>query len=796
MLERLREIYDWITDGANFMNPDVSAEDIEIIHDFIEESSDMIEQLEPIIIELGQIPKDRDDWPETINAIFRLFHSMKGSAGFLEFGHIQGVAHSAENLLDLVRSGKIELLPSHVDLLCRSCDFAKAALDHVGREYSDLGMEQEAVVITRALKSAIDPDYNDEGRSENTLQKDGSSGEPKTEREEIVITPEMQQAFTREADELLESIEHTFLRWSECMNDAATLSELFRNIHSLKGNSGFLGYADIETLTHSMETVLAGVKDGDDLVGDKPEEIFLTLVDVLREQVGQIAGGGSDTIEGLADYVANLQLVTRRKLGELLLQNGSITQRQLTQALESQEQKRTSGQVVKEIGQELVEMGAVSSAQVETGLQQQKEVNARTMQPVASDKVRRTEQSGPVKALKRQDIRVDLDKLDSLINLIGEMVIAENMLIHNPDLLGLELENFNKAAQQMSKLVRELQEMAMQIRMIPVSGLFRRMIRLVHDLSSKSGKKVELELIGEDTELDKTVIETITDPLVHILRNSLDHGLEPPEERVAAGKQDKGKLILSARHEEGEVWVTIEDDGRGLSRERILAKAMSNGLIEDDGHDLTDEKVFNLIFQAGFSTAEKVTDISGRGVGMDVVKQNLAKIRGKVDVHSIYGSGTRIDLRIPLTLAIIDGMLVRVGRSKCIVPILAIKESFCPGPEHITITPSKDELIRVRESFYPALRLHTVLCKEPDSTRLEDGVLIVLENHGKNVCLLVDEILGQQQTVIKGLSDYIGNPHGISGCTILGDGEVCLILDVGGLIDLAGARHEAQEVIK
>ncbi|MBE9486426.1 MAG: chemotaxis protein CheA, partial [Chloroflexi bacterium] len=394
---------------------------------------------------------------------------------------------------------------------------------------------------------------------------------------------------------------------------------------------------------------------------------------------------------------------------------------------------------------------------------------------------------------KRQDIRVELGKLDSLINLIGELVIAENMLIHNPDLKGLELENFNKAGQHMSKLVRELQEMAMTIRMIPVSGLFRRMIRLVHDISVKAGKKVELELLGEETEIDKTVIETITDPLVHLLRNSLDHGLEPPEERLAAGKDEKGTVRLSARHEEGEVWVTVEDDGRGLNREKILEKAISKDLIEGDGSDLSDKVIYNMIFMPGFSTAAQVTDISGRGVGMDVVKRNLEKIKGKIDVTSTPGQGSKITLRIPLTLAIIDGMLVRVGTTTCILPTLSILEAFRPDMEQITLTPNGEELARVRENFFPIIRLHEILPKEPDSRKLPDGILIVLEYQNSRFCLFVDEIVGQQQTVIKGLSDFIGSVTGVSGCTILGDGGVSLILDVGGLVESAENKKIASE---
>lgn len=324
----------------------------------------------------------------------------------------------------------------------------------------------------------------------------------------------------------------------------------------------------------------------------------------------------------------------------------------------------------------------------------------------------------------------------------------------------------------------------MIIRMIPVSGLFRRMIRLVHDLSVKSGKKVNLQLSGEGTEVDKTVIETITDPLVHILRNSMDHGLEPPQERLAAGKKDTGTIRLSACHEEGEVWIILEDDGRGLNKEKIIAKAIKNGLIEGDGSDLSDRVIYNMIFQPGFSTAEKITDISGRGVGMDVVKQNLEKIKGKVDVSSVPGKGTTIKLRIPLTLAIIDGMLVRVGEAKCIVPILSIKEAFRPQPDAITITPDNEELVRVRESFFPVVRLHELLSETPEYTDLQDGILIVLEYQGRSICLMVDEILGQQQTVIKGLSEYIGNVRGCSGCTILGNGDVSLILDVGNLVEM------------
>jgi len=754
------------------MTDDLSSDQIEIIVDFVQESQDMIEQLEPTIIELGQ---DAD--PDTINAVFRLFHSMKGSAGFLEFNHITNVAHSAENLLDMVRSGKLELRPEHVNLLCESCDFSKEALEHVAETYSDEAMAEQAAQMVEKLQDLMSADSGDATttaeaeQSPEEIREEGGTAEQETAADEddftLDITDEMVERYIQEAEELLEAAEEGLLEWEKDPDNSEALAMIFRNIHSFKGNSGFFGYANLEKLSHNIENVLDIIKNGGKFSVDNAHEVLLNAVDALKDSVtGLATHGGKDHVEDLEHHIEALQDLPAPRLGELLVKQGIVKEEDIESVLSIQK---------KPLGEYLVEMGKASREDIEKTVQTQKSEKKEITQPE-----RKAKAAPPA---KRQDIRVDLAKLDNLINLIGEMVIAENMLIHNPDLEGMELENFNKAAQQMTKLVRELQEMAMIIRMIPVSGLFRRMIRLVHDLSAKAGKKVELKLFGEGTEVDKTVIETITDPLVHLLRNSMDHGLEPPEERIAAGKNETGTIKLSACHEEGEVWITIEDDGRGLNRDKILAKAIQNGLVEGDGSDLPDKYVYNLIFQPGFSTAEKITDISGRGVGMDVVKQNLEKIKGKIDVSSVPGQGTIMKLRIPLTLAIIDGMLVRVGDVHCIVPVLAIKEAFRPEADGITITPDNQELVRVREAFLPVVKLHELLEVEPDSRELVEGILIVLEHQDRYVCLQVDEIMGQQQTVIKGLSEYIGNVHGCSGCTILGNGDICLILDVGSLVE-------------
>ena len=819
----------------------------EIIADFIQESRDMIDQLEPTIIELGQSCHaancwetqscDKNDCPrhgqqldfpcwlhmgyigdgnqtcifsdseegckkcpvfeqtngngETMNAIFRLFHSMKGSAGFLELNNISGVAHAAENLLDRIRAGKIKMRNDHVDLLCQSCDFAKEALDHLENQGDDTGMVDQAEDMKQLLEAAVEVAGK---AAEGGPQKDVTAavgtdtGEPEAEavaaknsKKDLdnlanLITPDMINNFVQESDELLQQIEQGLLNWSEAPENLEPVSDIFRNVHSFKGNCGFFGFEDPEKLTHHMETLLDMVKDGVQLTAENPGEYLLDYLDVIKTALSDISQGGKGKIENLEQHTQAIKSMAVPRFGEIMVEKGLVEKDIIDEVLAKKNRP---------VGDYLVEMGKVTQDQVEEALTEQAQKKYGSSQTLKTP----VKTKAPTSQAKRQDIRVDLGKLDDLINLIGEMVIAENMLVNNPDLQDLELENFNKAAQQMGKLIRELQEMAMTIRMIPVSGLFKRMIRLVHDLSVKSGKKVDLQLLGEETEVDKTVIETITDPLVHLLRNSLDHGLETPEERAKTGKPEKGTVKLSARHEEGEVWIIVEDDGRGLNKEKILEKARSKGLIQGDGSDMPDKAIFNLIFHAGFSTADKITDVSGRGVGMDVVKQNLEKIKGKIEVKSKAGEGTQLKLRIPLTLAIIDGMLVRVGRTKCIVPLIAIREIIRPSAKDLTVTPNGQQLAKIREKFFPIRRLADVLQKPTDCYNIEDSVLVVMEDQGTSFCLQVDEILGQQQTVIKGLSDYIGNVRGISGCTILGNGDVCLILDIGSLVEMAYGEH-------
>ena len=385
-------------------------------------------------------------------------------------------------------------------------------------------------------------------------------------------------------------------------------------------------------------------------------------------------------------------------------------------------------------------------------------------------------------------IRVATEKLDAIINLVGELLITQSMLSGFADgIRPNELGRLRQGLTQLSRHTRQLQESVMQIRMLPIGFAFNRFPRLVHDLSRKLGKKVELKLQGESTELDKTVLEKIGDPLVHLVRNALDHGLETPERRLAAGKSDTGTLELCAFHESGNIIIEVRDDGGGLNRSRILQKALDRGLVSSD-QELTDEQVDNLIFMPGFSTAEQVSDVSGRGVGMDVVRRNINDLGGHVQIHSKEGAGSTIRIRLPLTLAILDGQLVRVGKEVFIISLLAILETIQIDPKRLNKLAGLTALYHLRDEYLPIVRLCDHFGVEPDNRESEDGLLVIVEADGKRIGLLVDDLLAQQQVVIKSLETNYNPVSDIAGATILGDGTVALIIDVPDLIRSSTAR--------
>ncbi|GFN30455.1 chemotaxis protein CheA [Paenibacillus xylaniclasticus] len=386
-----------------------------------------------------------------------------------------------------------------------------------------------------------------------------------------------------------------------------------------------------------------------------------------------------------------------------------------------------------------------------------------------------------------KSINVNVGKLDELMDLVGELVIAEAMVTQNPDIIGLQLEQFHKAAAHLQKITKEIQDKVMEIRMVPLSTTFQRMHRVVRDMSKKLGKNVRLQLIGEETEVDKNIIEHISDPLMHLVRNAVDHGLESVEERTESGKSETGTLSLEALNVGGEVLIVVRDDGRGLNKRKILDKAKFNQLLHKSEADMTDKEIYNLIFLPGFSTKEQITEFSGRGVGMDVVMQNIAAVGGTISVDSHPGRGSVFTIKIPLTLAIIDGMNVRVGEAEYTLPTTSIVESFKPLARDVITDPHGNEMMMVRGDCYPILRLHKLYSVFTEVTQITDGIVIMVEQDGKRICIFVDELVGQQQVVVKALPSYIrgfNKVEGISGCTLLGNGNISLILDVQGLLKM------------
>ncbi len=451
-----------------------------------------------------------------------------------------------------------------------------------------------------------------------------------------------------------------------------------------------------------------------------------------------------------------------KTLGEILVSMGAVDSEQVDEALKEQ---------VRPLGEILVEKGVVDRQVVDTALREQQS------QAAAAEVTDHHE-------VVRREIRVDTAKLDKLFELVGELITAEAMVLNSPDLAGLKLDSFGKSYARLTKISREIQETTMMIRMIPLDGLFQKMRRLVRDLSRKFDKPIDFIVSGQDTEMDKNVIEQVADPLVHILRNAIDHGIESRAERASRGKPETGTVRLNAKYEGSDIWITVKDDGAGLHRDRILAKAAERGLLKGDGAAMSDSEVWQYIFEPGFSTAAAVSEVSGRGVGLDVVKKNLERIHGRIDIFTSPGIGTEFVLVIPLTMAIIDGITVRVGSNRYSLPLGDIIEFVKVSRAQLTRTDSEGDTVNIRQEFLPLIKLSEVFRVRDGETDPTKGIIIIVQNNGRKACLLIDEVVGNQQIVVKSLSEYLGKVDGISGCSILGDGSVSFIVDTGRLLTM------------
>lgn len=590
---------------------------------------------------------------------------------------------------------------------------------------------------------------------------------------DLIDDIEILKEFLVESSDHLDDVESKILQLEANPGDVDIINGIFRPIHSMKGSAGFLGLKDIGKVSHELETLLDEARKAKIEITPEILEILYEGVDVLKK-LREIVAKKTDNKNAPVDVVS---------YESLLLKIADILRKETSTPL--QEDDLSVPQKVKQLGEILLEKGEISSEQLEIALQEKEkrlgeiliEKGITTPEKVNSALKIQSTMGKP----SSDTVKVDTQKLDNLVNLVGELVIA-NALIGEE--LGTANNSATKNLSQLNKIVKEIQDQVMSMRMIQLKSTFQKMARLVRDVSSKVSKKVRLEISGEDTELDKTVIEEIGDPLVHIIRNSIDHGIEPQEERLAKGKPADGLIRLNAFHRSGNIVIEIEDDGKGLSKERILRKAIERGLVEE-GESLSDHQIYNLVFAAGFSTAEKVTDISGRGVGMDVVKKNIERLRGKVELNTEEGKGTKTTIKLPLTLAIIDGMIVQVGEEKYIVPMLSIEESIRPKREDISTVQQRGELINVRGSLLPMVRLHSLYNVKPRKTDPWEALILIVEGEGQRCGILVDDLIGQQQIVIKSLGEQFRNVKGVSGSAILGDGRVGLILDVGGIMSMA-----------
>jgi two-component system, chemotaxis family, sensor kinase CheA len=561
------------------------------------------------------------------------------------------------------------------------------------------------------------------------------SEQPGPLSDSLAQDPELVRDFVIEAREHLSGIESRLLVLEKNPRDQEAIHSVFRGFHTIKGLAGFLEFTAIRDVAHEVETLL-------DMARNEKLSITAAVVDAILEgtdYLKQAVGGVQGSLEGEELPSPADSRVLRARIAAAA----------------------EAGSPSDEAGPSLSRPEAVAA-----------DTRPTVMAGQASDSF---------------SVRVETAKLDFLMDMVGEMVIAQSLVKHNPALVSARDPRLLSDLSQLARITGEVQRTTMSMRMLPIGQLFQRTARLVRDLSRKAGKQVDLELAGEETELDKNIAEQLADPLMHMVRNSIDHGIESSAERAAMGKRPSARLRLAAYHQGGQIVVEISDDGRGLDREKILAKAREKGLIEA-GAALTDNEIHHLIFEPGFSTAAQVTDISGRGVGMDVVRRHVQKLRGRIEIQSQSGRGTTFFLKLPLTLAIIEGLVVVVGAYRYIVPIFSVREMFRPAAAAVSTVRGRDEMVLVRGRLLPVVRLHRRFGVRPHSEDLSHGLLVVAECESGQFCLAVDDLIGKQEVVIKSLGESLKNISGIAGAAILGDGRVGLILDMEGVF--RGADRE------
>lgn len=627
----------------------------EEVLEFLAEIREIVMESEPALLDLEKRELDQEAYCESVSAVFRMFHSIKGSAGLMGLANIEALTHEAESILEELREHRVPPSPSEVDVLCKTLDCIQQLLNHVEISESDEGSP-----------AAVD----------------------------------------------------------------ATLAELRGTLASLRSR---------------VELSADSEPKSDGSSPDVPQESQADKHPPPRSP----------------------------PLGKLLVDRGSLSEEDLDFALDFQNKK---------LGELVVALNLVDEQDVEQALRSQRSdsQNLELNLPRHPASEPNTPES---KVAPHATVRVNLEKLDALIAQVGDLLTVAQSVTLGSGGTRKEHSAIQSELTRLTRVTNGVYDKAMSMRMIPVRQTFRKANRVVRDLSKKLGKEIKLEAHGEDTELDKTVVEAISEPLLHILRNALDHGIEAPGERISAGKHPCGKITLRALHDGGSVLIVVQDDGRGIDVEAVKQRAIERGLVKADAPPMQDDECYDLLFTPGFSTADQVTDVSGRGVGMDVVRENIESIRGRIHVESELGCGSTFTIRIPLTLAIISGMLLKVGGALYAIPLHSIRESIRVSPESILRLPCGQEKAKHRGQVLPILRLHRFHHIPNATTQFHEGILVVVEHDSQSSALFVDEILGQRQFVVKSTDNPILAIPGVSGFSHAGAGDLCMILDIHSLLE-------------
>jgi len=765
----------------------------DLLSKFASSQSSVLEDFEAYALEL-----EKND-PLAKGAIKRILHTWKGEFGVLDLQEYSKFIHSIEDLLEADKCNADMLLKLKDLLASKFIQFSSGnatGLTEAEKNVVCETAETEAHVSPGAPSPAINPQplHNQIIPEAAPPVRSIPVEQPlapvvpvvHTETKDIqACDPSLMTDFINESREHLHTAETVLLELETDPSNKENLNTIFRAWHTIKGVAGFLGLKEIAILAHKMESRMDLARKGELVLDSGPIDIFLETNDCLKAFVDNV-----ETAMKGSDYV-----VPEAFEPSMLKLSGP-----LSSGIASKPDHQAAPD--KKVGEILVESGAASAQQVGMALQKQAEGDNRKIGEILLDEAVPARAVGNALAAQNmarksieETIRVPVNRIDQLVDSIGEAVIAQSMINASPLLMQVADQALHTKIAHANTILRQIQELAMSLRMVSIKSTFQKMARLARDLSKKCDRDINFVTEGEDTELDKSVVENIGDPLIHMIRNSIDHGIEPHEERAASGKPLRAMVKLRAFHRAGSIFIEVSDDGKGLDRDAIFAKGVSRGLCKEDSN-LSEQEIFQFIFLPGFSTAKVVTDVSGRGVGMDVVRRNIEALRGSVEISSVKGQGTTFSIRLPLTLAIVDGMIVRSGEDKFILPTLAIIESLKPAPEQLQTVMGKGRLISVRGELITLVHLGGLLSRCAEKWDIATGIIMIVEDMlGKKLGLQLDEIIGQQQVVIKSLGEGMHDIPGVTGGAIMSDGAVSLILDVGAIVKLAGeGRREISHV--